>query len=447
MERSDALKVGLISLVSLVLVLGVVFWLRGRTLLAGHPYTVTFTDVDGLQESAPVNLMGIRVGFVETVQPTFVDGRYRVNVGFTISHPELDSHHTAIPRGSRLTIQQSGLIGEKFLEITPPRPQSCVIDQTDATIQPNTPVVVTYQDKALTVGSLQNITFNDGDNKQTLTYQLSQANVLLPPDVTCEVHTDSEGDRPNRTIALVHDTFAQQPAPDIGGYFTVEAPMRLKTFLDVQLETAEALRDTNLKIAQLLSEDTIASLSQTVANTEVLTAQAAKLLADADTLIATARGDVHRLVDTVDSLSTSVASLSDNVNDVLEDDTLRDNLKATVASIRGASQSLETLLASNDLTQTLAYTKDTAADTAAIMAQLREFSDDPTFQQEFRQSVTLLNQSLAELHQLLGAVNAGGGKNGQDLTELVEDAKSTVDNLNQFSEKLDGHFTLWRLLF
>ena len=135
MTRSAPIKVGLLSLFSVALLTFILFWLGGRGLGTGRVFEVQFTDVDGLREGAPVQLMGIRVGFVDAIRVALHKDRYAVNVRFSVNHPD-----ATIPEGSRLSIEQSGIVGEKFIEITPPRPiQATLTTMPDAADWPQGP--------------------------------------------------------------------------------------------------------------------------------------------------------------------------------------------------------------------------------------------------------------------------------------------------------------------
>ncbi len=69
MQRSSTIKVGIMAVVSLSLLVFVLIWIRGRGIHTGEEYQVLFRDVDGMREGAPVQMMGIRVGFVDLIQP------------------------------------------------------------------------------------------------------------------------------------------------------------------------------------------------------------------------------------------------------------------------------------------------------------------------------------------------------------------------------------------
>ena len=73
MKLSSSFKVGLLTLLSLILLIGVVFKVKGRTFSSADRVTVEFKDVNGLRPGAGVQMMGLRVGQVEEITPV-VDG-------------------------------------------------------------------------------------------------------------------------------------------------------------------------------------------------------------------------------------------------------------------------------------------------------------------------------------------------------------------------------------
>src|SRR5471030_984173 len=82
----------------------------------GHHIQVVFGFASGLREAAPVRLAGVEVGLVKKMQ-VFLDesdGRktkVRVNVWI--------KDDMGIPADSKVTINQLGILGEKYLEIIP----------------------------------------------------------------------------------------------------------------------------------------------------------------------------------------------------------------------------------------------------------------------------------------------------------------------------------------
>ena len=116
MKFSSSFKVGLLTLIALVMLFGVIFRVKGRAFSSADRVEIQFKDVTGMRPGAGVQMMGLRVGQVEEVKPV-VDGEENyVKVKFVITDPDIE-----IPKASVFSIQQSGLIGELFLEITPPK--------------------------------------------------------------------------------------------------------------------------------------------------------------------------------------------------------------------------------------------------------------------------------------------------------------------------------------
>lgn len=73
-----------------------------------NDYQVFLQDVDGLIVGSPVRMMGIEVGYVTKIKPTNND----VYVKFVLTNPDV-----YIPRGSRVTVEFSGMAGSKSLEL------------------------------------------------------------------------------------------------------------------------------------------------------------------------------------------------------------------------------------------------------------------------------------------------------------------------------------------
>lgn len=74
-------------------------------------YQIFFQDVDGIIVGSPVRMLGIQVGYVKHIK--FVNDM--VYVDFIINQKDIE-----IPKGSKITVEFSGLGGSKSLEIYPP---------------------------------------------------------------------------------------------------------------------------------------------------------------------------------------------------------------------------------------------------------------------------------------------------------------------------------------
>jgi len=110
MLRSMEARVGLVVLVALAIFLFSLFWAKDFSLNRGrYELHIVFPNVGGLSEGDPVQVAGVQKGRVTTIQLQ-PDG-----VRVTISL-DGDVH---LPANSRFSIQNMGLMGEKFVAIEP----------------------------------------------------------------------------------------------------------------------------------------------------------------------------------------------------------------------------------------------------------------------------------------------------------------------------------------
>ena len=126
MKISSSFKVGILTAVALSIFLFTVLWVKGRSFSSADRIEVHFKDVNGMRPGSGVQMMGLRVGQVEEITPVIEGEDSYVKLKFVITESGIN-----IPKASMLTIQQSGLIGEQFLEITPPKLRSVYIPVVD----------------------------------------------------------------------------------------------------------------------------------------------------------------------------------------------------------------------------------------------------------------------------------------------------------------------------
>ncbi|MDR3592282.1 MAG: MlaD family protein [Negativicutes bacterium] len=112
MKLSTEAKVGAVTLVGILLLAYMIIHLGDFSFgEKGYPLKAVFSQVSGLKEGNVVRYAGVDVGRVTTVRttPEGVEVVMHINPG------------VKIPEGSRFAIGTDGLLGEKFINITPPR--------------------------------------------------------------------------------------------------------------------------------------------------------------------------------------------------------------------------------------------------------------------------------------------------------------------------------------
>ena len=157
MRFTSSFKVGLLTIISVVILVFSILWVKGRALSTATRITVNFKDANGMRPGNGVQLMGLRVGQVEEVTPYIDNENSYVKIKFVITEKNV-----SIPMASSISIQQSGLIGEQFLEISPPQIKTIYISANNSKdlIHSKSDVVMDLSDeKNVKVGHIENVEF------------------------------------------------------------------------------------------------------------------------------------------------------------------------------------------------------------------------------------------------------------------------------------------------
>ena len=153
MKFSSSFKVGLLTLSALIILIFSILWIKGRALSTGERLFVDFKDVNGMRPGSAVQLMGFRIGQVEEISPVLTNPEDPyVRVKFVITEPNV-----TLPNASSVSIQQSGIIGEQFLEIMPPKLRSIYlpINKKSLVLHANDNVEMTLSDEQHNVGKVK----------------------------------------------------------------------------------------------------------------------------------------------------------------------------------------------------------------------------------------------------------------------------------------------------
>jgi phospholipid/cholesterol/gamma-HCH transport system substrate-binding protein len=114
-ERGLEFKVGAFVFVGLAMLgaLVVQFGRLGEGFKTYYPLTIRFTDASGLLKGSDVLLAGARIGKV-------ADGPRMVREGHGVDVPLKIYDYIKIPDGSKFTVGSSGLLGDRFVNVTMP---------------------------------------------------------------------------------------------------------------------------------------------------------------------------------------------------------------------------------------------------------------------------------------------------------------------------------------
>jgi phospholipid/cholesterol/gamma-HCH transport system substrate-binding protein len=116
-ESHLEVKVGIFVLVAFILLTFFVISIADLSFFKkGYSFQAVFGFVNGLKPAAPLRLIGVDAGLVKEVE-VFADekdqGKIKVKVSLWVEEG------VKIPADSKMTINQLGLLGEKYLEILP----------------------------------------------------------------------------------------------------------------------------------------------------------------------------------------------------------------------------------------------------------------------------------------------------------------------------------------
>lgn len=449
MKFSSSFKVGLLTLLALVLLIGVVFKVKGRTFSSADRVTIEFKDVNGLRPGAGVQMMGLRVGQVEEITPV-VDGENSfVKVKFVITEPDIE-----IPKASMLSIQQSGLIGELFLEITPPKTRTVYIPMvTKDILYKDDDVQMKLDKKLYDIGKITNIEvvsrevipFAVKENIKTnfaykVDYVVNLPGLILPEFLKGKVVK-------NKLIISTLDDVVL-PYPEQKFPYTVIEPMRIADFMDWQYRAAESLTETNKKINDMLSDQVIAELKMSVHNINALTGQTSTTMTKLNDLLDTSKGDIRQLMVMMDRATTDFNMLSYNLNSVIGDPKFKTTMYSTAESFDKLAQNINKIIGDEEEAQAM------AEDFRAITHNVNEISGyvnsltkNDQLKNDINRAVASINTAMTDVSTTLNTVNKLTPEKKTELQTILEDTRATTCNLRKFSEKLNKRFLLWRLMF
>jgi ABC-type transporter Mla subunit MlaD len=411
-----------------------------------------------MRPGSAVQMMGIRIGQVEEVIPVINEDTSFVQIKFVITEPDI-----AIPQASTISIQQSGIIGEKFLEITPPQIQTIFLPVTNnlkTILTEKTPVELLVGNDYMIVGEIKKAEILD---KKLLTefqqeyintpfaykvdYIVTKPGIIVPQNCQATIRTPEKNTQNLDYVLRLNppENILVQISSD--GKYTIVEPTRLKKFFDVQLKAAVALQETNDKINALLSEESIDDLKSILKNTKSLTKEANLTLIAATDLLNSSKEELDILIALATNLSNKMMVLTDNINGIIGDPKVKNNLLATTESIQKSANSISNLLDDPKLAETLTMVNSSSKDIAEITSYLNEITKNEEFKGKIDSTITNLNTSLVKISNTLDSINSLSASDKDHLKDILKDSTEISENLKKFSDKLNGRFLLIRLLF
>ncbi len=445
MKFTSSFKVGILALSALVILLFTIMWVNGKSLSNADRQTVTFKDVNGMRTGSGVQMMGVRIGQVEEIKPHIEPDKSYVDVKFVITEPDIK-----IPKASEISIQQSGIIGEQFLEITPPRERVIYLPEQGKTdiLHADDKVQMELDGKYYDIGIVKKIEIVETNmlpiivkeniktkNAYKIKYIINLPGLITPANLNGKIVKDEN----EKKLRIAPQEDIKVPYPKTDSPYTVIEPMRIADFLELQYRSAESLVETNERIAMLLTDDVIEELKQSAYNINDLTENTNITMAKAQELIDLSKSELEML-------SSEINELTANINKLAGDENFAKSVADATKSFERLSNNVSCLLEDPTTKQTLANLDITIKNVAELSSYVNDMSKDAKLKSYVKESVVKLNKALDKLTITLDTVNYAT-EDEEKLKQTMDDINATSENLKKFSEKLNKRFLLFRLMF
>lgn len=374
-------SVGLLFLLGLG-TFGLIFFWLNRLALGHNSYqaTIEFADAGGMQKGSPVRYRGVKVGSIAQIKPKANAIEVEIEIAGNL----------VIPRDSTIEANQSGLISESTIDITPKRKLLSGVAIASPMSKDCNPSLIICNGSHLK-GDL-------GISTDALIRQSTDfAAVYSTPQFYHNVNRllETSADAAANVATLTREL--QSLSKNAKGQLSVFSG----TAMTLQRATNQ-LTATTTKTAN--------QFGTTASDFSATSKQASRLMNNVDSLLTSNRSalvsTLNNMTETSSQLRQTVASLSPMMNRLTQGELLK-NLETLSANAAEASASLRTASKALDdpknivlLQQTLDAARVTFANTQKITSDVDELTGDPAFRKNLLQLVTGLSKLVSSTKEM-----------------------------------------------
>ncbi|RCJ20736.1 mammalian cell entry protein [Nostoc minutum NIES-26] len=375
-------SVGLFVLLGLGAFVLIFLWLnRFTSANSSYKAIVEFANAGGMQKGSPVRYRGVKVGSISQVLPK----ANAVDVVIEIASPDL-----IMPRNVLIEANQSGLISESIIDITP------------KTSLPTRNIIAKPLDKSCN----SNLIVCDGSRLQGQ-IGISIDELIRSSTSLATAYSDPRFyQRVNRLL--------ETSSAAAASFTELSQDIRsLSKSLQGQLNTFTATANSVQRATNELTASTTKTVNQlgvTASQFGSTASRANNLLSNLDNLVTTNRSGLvsalNNITETSNQLRVTVSTLSPAVNRLTQGELLKNfetlsaNAAQASANLRDASNSLNDPKNLVLLQQTLDSARVTFENTQKITSDLDELTGDPAFRQNLRQLVNGLSGLVSSTQQM-----------------------------------------------
>ncbi len=300
---SSQARVGLVSILAVVVVVGMLTVLRGGIALRrqGYELTIRFTDAAGVTVGTPVRMAGVGVGEIKTVTLS-PDHQALMTV---MIHAGV-----SIPQGSHFIVATTGFLGDRFISISPGRKDAPAL-AAGAVVQGDEPFTLEGLEKRFSdvadkverlVDNLNRIA-GDPEVQDSLRQVLRNANevtlIVRQAALTVEQTT--------RHVQRLVDSDVVVMVSDLRRVSRnmLETSAQLQAFVDATVadgsvakdvrETAASLRDASERIARMAADLQGVVNQENVGKAREMVENARETVREAQTVVHRANAIVERV--------------------------------------------------------------------------------------------------------------------------------------------------------
>lgn len=447
---SSSLKVGILTITALVILIFTVLWIKGRSLSSGERIEVIFHDVNGIRAGSGVQMMGLRIGQIEEIIPVVQGKDSHIKIRFVITEKDVE-----IPRASTISIQQSGLIGEQFLEVMPPKVNYIYTEtsRTSTDIEDEQDIYMVLSDKLMKIGKveyaaviptsaapLEYRTKFKTNNTLKIGYTIDMPGLILDSANLTAAFQDK------KLIFKVKDG-SEIKAPEVDSPYTIIEPMRISDFLELQYKAAHSLASMNDRVMEILSDEFVTDIRESVININDLTKKAASTVDKATALIDSSRDELNAILKQTDTLTKKLNILTDSLNEIAGDKEAKTNIYNAIKSAGRLSDNINGIIETREAKEMMSNLTEISRNLADISCYVNEFASDENLRNNLKQSVNNISGVIKGVNENLKKASEVSGEDQLTINNAIADVMVTTKNLKKFSEKLNKRFLLFRLMF
>ncbi len=359
-------SVGLLILMAVGLFGGLVLWLRGLNPgRQSYQATLVFENTLGMQAGTNVRYRGVAVGQVLRIIPTTNAVEVAVEIG---------SSELRIPRDASILVNQSGLIGDTTVDITPVRPltdQELAIDPNGADC-PGQTIICNGDRLEGGVGASYESLIRSAEGL---------ANAFADPEIIADLKT-----------TLSNAVLLTENVNVLSGELTT---LSRQVQTDLGPLVASANRATD-------------NISNAAAEFEVTGAEVNRLVTANRGTITTTLDNINRSVANIETITATLSPAIQNSDLIANLDSLSANAALAAADIRtitGAFNTPENLVM---LQQTLDSARTVFQSAHKVLADVDELTGDPALRRNIRELINGLSTLVSLTNQLEQASQVAG---------------------------------------